>query len=471
MSTRELFGDSSEDEDGAIDDGPSRTKELFGEDSDDSDDDSSEAEGARPSKVPAPAATAGANKPEEPGKETSKNDLSDDSSDQEERNAESKTESSKPAPDKPSKPTGFDDESSDDEPQFDDQGAVVGVTSTTATGETRGPARSEDVVMGEAPQQPPKLTSWSVPEATSTKTKELYITKLPNILGIQTEAFDPESYFPAEEEEVFGAAVHNLMRWRYQKDSKGNEVRINDVLQRESNTRLVEWEDGSWTLHVGNEAFEVDCLKTAQGDFAGLNGYLYLSHTATHEGETMATVLESLGPMNERWTVRPSSLQSEAHKNLTVAVRQKTIKRARIAEFATQEDPEKLKQERVKIKSDLEKVQRAQRTGYRSATRRPKMSRQYLEEDDRDYDTTNIKALKRGAYEDDEEMDDFGEDESEEEEEQLFNKKPKAAAPESSSEDDVVMGKGSDESDEEVNVAKTIKKRAQPTVFDDDDSD
>jgi RNA polymerase-associated protein LEO1 len=265
------------------------------------------------------------------------------------------------------------------------------------------------------------------------------------------------------------------MRWRYQ-EQDGHKVRIDGKLQRESNTRLVQWDDGTWTLHVGAEAFEVDSFETAQKGFAGLNGYLYLSQTAskTDTHEPVGTVLECIGPMTSRFTIKPSSLQSEAHKSLTVAVRQKTIKKARIAEFVTQEDPEKLKQARIKNKTDLDRATSKKRTATGRA--RPRMNRSYLEEEeeDKDYDTTNIKALKRGMRE----MDDYGDDEEEEEEEEeggggLFNKKARQKEASSSSDDEELVMDDDDDEDEEIaRKKKAATKKPSQAVFDDDeDSD
>merc|ERR1712161_186265 len=56
--------------------------------------------------------------------------------------------------------------------------------------------------------------------------------------------------------------------------------------------------------------------------------------------------------MGSRLVAKPSSLQSDAHKSLTVAVRQRTTKKAKIAAYMTEEDPEKLKQERIKYNID-----------------------------------------------------------------------------------------------------------------------
>jgi len=410
-----------------------------------------------------------------------------------------------------------------------------------------------------APSLPPTVLHWTLPEAPqpTNETTSLHITKLPNLVGIQTQAFDPDQYSTVQEEEEFDAAVHNLMRWRYRTNKNNNNTNNNASTDnnhdtRESNTRLVEWEDGSWTLHIGKEVFPMDSLVTTTPDhFAGINGYLYLSQTAsTSTGATSkatdpttTTMLECLGPMTSRWTIRPTSLQSEAHQALTLAVRQKTIKKARIANYVTQHDPEQLKAERIKLNADWDKANNSKRGprpggggGGGRGPSKPRMHRDYLEpdEDDEDFDTTNIRALKRGAFanQKDDDMDDYGDDfdNDEDEDEDGFGRRPrskrgrgggdedddddvfhrvsknraerrKGAASkarsggnttlaDSSDEDDDVGGGSSkatgaadapkdsheddDDDDEEINVVKkstTTKKRSHTALFDDDDDD
>ena len=49
---------------------------------------------------------------------------------------------------------------------------------------------------------------------------------------------------------LFAHQVENTIRWRYGKDQEGNEI-------KESNARIVKWSDGSLSLHLGNEIFDI----------------------------------------------------------------------------------------------------------------------------------------------------------------------------------------------------------------------
>ena len=456
------------------------------------------------------------------------------------------------------------EDSDDGDAEFDDAGGITG------TGHTKGFQRKKSVQKSsldkarEAEEQaeqeiaaqeeaeaapkkprPPKVDPRTMVVAEPDRppsSASLHITKLPNLVGIQTEAFDAATYSAAQEEKDFHGFVHDMIRWRYKTDTNGDMMRDDDnKLIRESNARLIQWEDGSYTLHVGKETFEVDNIDSSQSitvpdgrkfAFAGLNGYLYLSQIATfrepkedkkeadedegaadkddatdkakkeveYEETPAGTVLECMGAVRSRLTARPL-LKSEAHKSLTVAVRQKTIKRAMIAEVVTQDDPEAAKAKRIKTKDDLAK-EAARKKSYgdgfsgrnynRAASRpRPGMNRSYLE-DDGDFDTTDIRAMKKRTMneDDDDMMDDYGDDDSDSEEEATFNRRSarKSNALDDDSDedsDDPVGGakKGAkemaadddddddDDDDEVITPVKTSKKRTHQAVFDDDDSD
>ena len=76
--------------------------------------------------------------------------------------------------------------------------------------------------------------------------------------------------------------VENTIRWRYSQDEHGNDI-------RESNARIVRWSDGSMSLYLGSEIFDI-CRQPLSGEFSHLfvrQGELHtcthtLSHTHTH---------------------------------------------------------------------------------------------------------------------------------------------------------------------------------------------
>lgn len=354
-------------------------------------------------------------------------------------------------------------------------------------------------------------------EQSPDKAPSLHIVKLPNLVGINSTPYNSSTHNLEEEEEYYRGYVHNMIRWRYQSSSDGGIKRDgNGMPLRESNTRLVKWSDGSLTLHVGNEVLEVDAVdssvpKVIEGDnkanglpgFAGINGYVYVKQKArTKENgsdeenkastdndekpaqKTTGTVLECVGAITSRLAPRPSSLASEAHRNLTNAIRQRNVKRARIAEIVTDFDPEKEKAARIKGKDDLEKSRNRGTRRSGGGGGRRKLNSSYLEDDD-DYDGVNLKKLKRqtmrkGDHSDDEEEMDYGED-SESEDDWSKNKKRKRGASaaaasrkdiqsdsDSSEEGEVVFG------DDDEEDGAMFKKRGggeakKSNILDDDD--
>ena len=389
-------------------------------------------------------------------------------------------------------------------------------------------------------KEPRRLEVLEVPrpadihKCSSADKMSLHVTKLPNLVGIQSQPYDPETHDPEEEAQDYRGYTHSMIRWRYKKvgGSDGTFDRDDENggrLIRESNARFVKWSDGTYTLHVGPDVFEVDQIgapkppaagagaaarakaqaqaaaaRAVQGvkatkagthPYPGLNGYVYLTQTvkaAQSEltGEALPdvagrTILECQGPITSRLVPRPSSLQSAAHKNLTLAVRQRNMKKARIQEMTTTEDPELEKARKIKANEDLAKQERRKGGGRRSGGGRVGMNRRYLEEDDDDrYDTVNVSRMKRRAMDQDGEAMDYGDSSGAEEDEWSRRKTrgaarqggKKPAAVESSEEEEFDFGDDDDDEEEAVIMSKKSKaaagkKRTHQAIEDDDDDD
>jgi len=301
---------------------------------------------------------------------------------------------------------------------------------------------------------------------------ETHIMKFTNILGIQSDPFEEDVYDYSREEEMFGGHTQNLIRWRYKRDSKGNVMKGEDgKLLRESNARFIQYSDGSIQYQIGEERFEIDAHPAA-------HSYVYASQVSKVENNQQLTLLESQGPaIKSKFLARPASMRSSAHKNLTLSLRSTTLKQARIQEFTTYADPEKLKQEKIKNKNELAKDQRRRSAGGRSAYRRriPGMNSRYLDdEDDNDmYESTNISSMKRnirdGGYDSE---DGYEEEETYRWKQDNAGRSKKSRTDSSTSDDDVAADDSS--SDEEDVVAARSRGRvakANHALESDDDSD
>uniref|UniRef100_A0A3P8UGY1 RNA polymerase-associated protein LEO1 n=1 Tax=Amphiprion percula TaxID=161767 RepID=A0A3P8UGY1_AMPPE len=166
------------------------------------------------------------------------------------------------------------------------------------------PLDTEDGMEGEqADEEPAPETRIEVeiPKVSTDLGSDLYFVKLPNFLSVEPRPFDPQYYEDEfEDEEMLDEEgrtrlklkVENTIRWRVKRDEEGNET-------RESNARIVKWSDGSMSLHLGNEVFDV-YKAPLQGDHnhlfirqgTGLQGQAVfktkLTFSATHRKMTLS---------------------------------------------------------------------------------------------------------------------------------------------------------------------------------------
>ncbi|KAF8329548.1 uncharacterized protein EI90DRAFT_2923834, partial [Cantharellus anzutake] len=186
-----------------------------------------------------------------------------------------------------------------------------------------------------------------------------WIIRMPNFVKIDSQPFHPDTYRGpeadldlAEQAETIRERsmsikleVENTIRWRWAARPNGEEV-------QQSNTRMIRWSDGSMSLQVGKEIFDIainvdnsaaipragaqtgpqtparqasadqSVFPTGPVQAEGLS-YLVAQHksSAVLQAEALITGVLSL---------RPTGMQSETHKRLVRAVGQKHNKVARL---------------------------------------------------------------------------------------------------------------------------------------------
>ena len=146
--------------------------------------------------------------------------------------------------------------------------------------------------------------------------------KIPNIVKIQSKPFDPETYVPERPikyknnhgKQVFKSFnLLNIIRWRYtdkaeepfvetdsvknMRDSIGYKERYPDK-QIESNSKVVEWSDGTYSLVVGDEYFDMN----------------FNPSTDTHVYLKTDDLLIHKNQVDKKCTVKPSKMSKRAHK-------------------------------------------------------------------------------------------------------------------------------------------------------------
>ncbi|KAH6915846.1 Leo1-like protein-domain-containing protein [Coprinopsis sp. MPI-PUGE-AT-0042] len=197
-----------------------------------------------------------------------------------------------------------------------------------------------------------------------------WVIRTPNFVQVDSKPFHPDTYTgPEQEDEDFAAEnvkersmtiklkVENTIRWRWTKDETGQE-------RQQSNSRVIRWSDGSLSLRLGNELFDITkSIDTSAGQpralgasqpsqsqplsqgAAGKNqGLTYL--VAQHK---RSQVLQAEAVITGNMSLRPTSMQSETHRMLVKAVGQKHNKVARLKMTADPTvDPEREKMELAK---------------------------------------------------------------------------------------------------------------------------
>lgn len=133
--------------------------------------------------------------------------------------------------------------------------------------------------------------------------------------------------------------VSNTIRWREYLDDEGNAV-------KESNARMVRWSDGSMSLHLGNEIFDV-YRQPLQGDH---------NHLFIRQG----TGLQGQAVFRTKLTFRPHSTESFTHKKMTMSLADRSQKTSGI-KILTQVGSDPDAHRYANLKKEEEKLRQAMR--------------------------------------------------------------------------------------------------------------
>ncbi|XP_065053501.1 RNA polymerase-associated protein LEO1-like [Rhopilema esculentum] len=185
-----------------------------------------------------------------------------------------------------------------------------------------------------------------LPKVDTTIGDEVFFVKMPNFLSIETKPFDSAFYEDEiDEDEVLdeeGRArlklkVENTIRWRNAKDSEGSDI-------KESNARVVRWSDGSLSLHLGNEIFDIFKMP-----IEGLQNHLFVQQ---------GTGLQAKAVFKEKLTFRPYSTRSQTHLKMTMSIADKVSKAQKIKLISvTERDPEAARREMFKKEEERMRAQ------------------------------------------------------------------------------------------------------------------
>eukprot|EP00731_Ephydatia_muelleri_P009475 Em0005g61a len=309
-------------------------------------------------------------------------------------------------------------------------------------------AESQPLRAGQDVEEEVPRINVEIPRCVAQLGSELYFAKLPNFLSVETRPFDPNLYEDeGEEDDILdeeGRArlklkVENTIRWRSTTDENGDIV-------RESNTRIVRWSDGSMSLHLGSEIFDI-YKQPLQGEH---------SHLFVRQG----TGLQGQAVFKSKINFRPHSTDSQTHRKMTLSIADRFSKAQKIRVLSVVgKDPEserfeKIKKEEDNLRAAVRKESHQKRAREKHSQRG--LTASYLEPDnfvDDEDDEESLSAIKssvrsklgRGR-------ESYGSDESGEEERV----------------ERLMKAKGGEPAEREVPAAKKKKRRA---LSDDDEEE
>ncbi|CAI9176928.1 unnamed protein product [Rangifer tarandus platyrhynchus] len=145
-----------------------------------------------------------------------------------------------------------------------------------------------------------------IPNINSDLGNELYFVKLPKYLSIESKPFDPQYYedefenkkmLDEEERTRLKLKIENTIRWRICRDKDGNKI-------KESNARIVKWSDGSLSLHLGNEVFDV-----YKAPMQANHNHLFIREDTGLQGQAV---------FKSKLTFRPHATDYATHKKVTL---------------------------------------------------------------------------------------------------------------------------------------------------------
>ncbi|GJE91156.1 Leo1 domain-containing protein [Phanerochaete sordida] len=254
----------------------------------------------------------------------------------------------------------------------------------------------QDIVEEEVLEASAQIPNIPVPRSSDGKH---WVIRIPNFIKVDSKPFHPDTYIgPEQEEEAAHVGessrekdmsiklrVENTMRWRWVKDEHGQD-------HRQSNSRIIRWSDGSLSLKLGKELFDITQTIDTSGAVPrqAIGGSTQSSQQASQapavdskagikaQGLTYlvaqhkrAEILQCEAMITGTMSLRPTGMQSETHRMLVRAVGQKHTKvaRLRMAPDPTM-DPEREQRELLRQASRKTRKPKGDDDGLGGARRR-----------------------------------------------------------------------------------------------------
>lgn len=199
--------------------------------------------------------------------------------------------------------------------------------------------------------------------------KTVYSARVPAFLRLEPGPFDANKIIETHRTEEDFLLEEGTLRWKYARDATTGQI------TKVANSRIVEWDDGTRTLQLGDEQFEIRTQAPYDTTF------VCASQNDRGVYQTEALVDETL-------TLLPTSTSSATHRKLAeVMARRRISSRQKVGNVFTTEDPEKVQREVERVESQKEKARRklaAQRDEVVSYTDRAAPAEAAAEDEDED---------------------------------------------------------------------------------------
>lgn len=252
------------------------------------------------------------------------------------------------------------------------------------------------------------------PSHTSAKS---WVSRVPAFLNLDPQPFDAEKFDESGKSAEELASETNTVRWTYAANDSAEEGA--EKVKRVSNARVVTWSDGSQTLMLGNEHFEIKSHPQTEPAFI----------TSRQEKQD---VLATRQLVDQSMSFLPTSISSATHAMLARSLaRKQESNQIRVGSVDTTEDPDKIQREIERTEQAKDKARRklsAQREDIVSYTDHSTYgavgaasdesmdegaSEASDEDEDDDMHASRLNKIKRQNDEDDNDDDDDDEDEGE----------------------------------------------------------
>lgn len=223
----------------------------------------------------------------------------------------------------------------------------------------------------------------SLPISADRSLESVTLLKLPPFTMVQKDHFDPSTY--SERSDLFPNFASNAEDQMSPDSSEMRAFKAYNVIRHstqtapQTNSQLIRWSDGSLSLKVGKDHFDVSTVAATASNNSCSSMMLFQ--------DVGQDVLAPFGSISSKMTARPFCTSSAAHKRWTAALRcSKGVKERKVKYTVASKAPELEKEQAERQEQQRLKLQRKQeakrRVAMRSTFERTKLTRNFLEDDE-----------------------------------------------------------------------------------------